>query len=61
MEKYYLDEPGLKRLVDYIAVQLKSRDNAIEDLIERIKENDILNENIIFYGGSASEVLEEEE
>lgn len=77
-EKYYLDEEGLARLVEFIRQQIKPQQDAIEllnksdgtpgsiqktidDVISELDIADLQQEEPLrIYGGSASDLIDEE-
>lgn len=59
-EKKYLDEEGVKQLLDYLELQHKKFDLLTPEYIQEVVKqvfNDSTSENVILYGGSATDQI----
>lgn len=61
-EKKYLDEEGVKQLLDYLELQHKKFDLLTPEYIQQVVKqvfNDVTLENVIVYGGSATDQIDD--
>ena len=61
-EKKYLDEEGVKQLLDYLELQHKKFDLLTPEYIQQVVKqvfNDLTLENVIVYGGSATDQIDD--
>ena len=59
-EKKYLDEEGVKQLLDYLELQHKKFDLLTPEYIQEVVKqifNDLTLEDVIVYGGSATDQI----
>ena len=61
-QKKYLDEEGVKQLLDYLELQHKKFDLLTPEYIQQIVKqifDDLTLENLIVYGGSATDQIDD--